>query len=77
MNKRLSGKDLFIIGVCLLILSGLINHLGNIGSLISMAFSVGGLVCLIAAPFNLRNKNKANTKQPIHEVPTRNWGDLD
>lgn len=73
MNKSLSGKDLFIVGGCLLILSGLVASIGGVATLVAAPFSVVGLVCMIAAPFTAMKKSNESS-EANHE---RTWGDLE
>ncbi len=74
MNKKLNAKDLIIVGVCLLLLTGLTGSAGGIlGGIVSPALLIGSIAAFVAAPFS-RNKNKEaeeKNKEP------RSWGDLE
>ncbi|GEM_PF-4666033 len=62
VNKKLSARELVTVGVCLIILGGLAGgYLGSIGSLISGLLVLGGLICLLIAPFS---KTKHNSESP-------------
>ena len=55
MNKKLSARELVTVGVCLIILGGLAG--GYLGRLLVL----GGLICLLVAPFS---KTKHNSESP-------------
>lgn len=62
-NKSLSGKDLFIIAICLFVLNGLLYNVlsGVLGDAVSVALTVGAFVCLVSAPIVLiKNRGKQN-----------------
>lgn len=63
MNKALGVKELVIIGLCLLLLTGLTS---------SPLFLIGSIACFIAAPFSKKNK----TKKMPEKSNSRDWGDL-
>ena len=78
VNKKLNARELVTVGVCLIILGGLAGgYLGSIGSLISGLLVLGGLICLLVAPFS---KTKHNSEKPYskeQETPvSRKRGDL-
>lgn len=74
MNKKLSAKDLIIIGGCLLLLTGLTGSAGGIlGGIVSPALLIGSIAAFIAAPFS-RNKNNKDKKK---DTKPRSWGDLE
>ena len=62
-NKPLSGKDLFIIAICLFVINGLLYNVlsGVLGDVVSVALTVGAFVCLVLAPIVLiKNRGKQN-----------------
>jgi len=63
MNKALGAKELVIIGVVLLLLTGLTS---------SPILLVGAIVCFIAAPFSIKKKAKKSSEK----LDSRNWEDL-
>lgn len=63
MNKALGAKELVIIGMVLLLLTGLTS---------SPVLLVGAVVCFIAAPFSIKKKAKQSSEKP----DSRNWEDL-
>lgn len=75
MNKKLNAKELLIIGICLVILCGLV---GNISPGFGGLLLVGGLICIIAAPFNIkkRSSEKDNSKKG-KSSSGRDWEDLE
>lgn len=67
-NKQLGGKDLFIIAICLFVLSGLINSVlhGFLVDILSVAFTAGALISLIAAPIvAIKNKKPQSAAQTL------------
>lgn len=79
MNKKLSTKELLIVGVCLIILGGLAgSYLGSAGGLLSGLVVLGGFICLLVAPFNIkkRNNGKIDSSKQISSI-SRKWGDLE
>lgn len=63
MNKALGAKELIIIGLCLLLLTGLTS---------SPLFLIGSIACFIAAPFSKKKK----VKKVSEKSASRDWGDL-
>ena len=79
MNKKLSTKELLIVGVCLIILGDLAgSYLGSAGGLLSGLVVLGGFICLLVAPFNIkkRNNGKIDSSKQISSI-SRKWGDLE
>lgn len=64
VNKALGAKELVIIGLGLLLLTGLTS---------SPILLVGSIVCFIAAPFSRKKKVKKISKKSN----SRDWGDLE
>lgn len=64
MNKALGAKELVIVGLCLLLLTGLTS---------SPILLIGSIICFIAAPFSRKKKVKKSSEKPN----SRNWGDLE
>lgn len=79
MNKKLSAKELLIIGVCLIILGSLADsYLDSVGDLLSVSLLLCGFICLLVAPFNIkkRNNGKIDSSKQISST-SRKWGDLE
>ena len=64
MNKSLGAKELVIIGLILLLLTGFTS---------SPIFLVGAIVCFVVAPFSIKKKSKKSSDKS----DSRNWGDLE
>lgn len=64
MNKALGAKELVIIGLVLLLLTGFTS---------SPILLVGAIICFIAAPFSIKKKAKKTSEK----TDSRNWGDLE
>lgn len=64
MNKALGAKELLIIGLVLLLLTGFTS---------SPVLLIGAIVCFIAAPFSKKKKVEHTSKKP----DSRNWEDLE
>ncbi len=64
MNKALGAKELVVIGLVLLLLTGLTS---------SPILLVGAIVCFIVAPFSIKKKAKKSSEKP----DSRDWGDLE
>jgi hypothetical protein len=78
MNKRLTAKELLIIGICLIILAGLTGNLGSAGRSVSALLLVGGFICIVATPFNIKKRDsKKDVSKDSKTSASRDWKDLE